>query len=80
MLTDGCAMHLQLPMELSDDCVSLIDAYDVYLTPQHLVLALEPVRGGSLSTYVQDRALRSHHGLVLGEDEARYYFQVVFCY
>lgn len=67
---------MQVPMDLSDGCVSLISAYDAYLTPTHLVLALEPVLGGNLGTYVQERSLRTKHGLVMDEIEARYYFKV----
>ena len=63
-------------MDLSDGCVSLINAYDAYLTPRHLVLALEPVLGGNLGAYVRDRSASASHGLVMGEDEARYYFKV----
>ena len=63
-------------MDLSEGCVSMINAYDCYLTPQHLVLALEPVLGGNLKDYLDVRASKAHHGYVLDEDEARYFFQV----
>ena len=68
-------------MNLSEGCVSMIQAYDAYLTPQHLVLSLEPVLGGTLRLFVEERTERrhGHRGMVLGEDEARYFFQVNLC-
>lgn len=56
----------------------MINAFDCYLTPQHLVLSLEPVLGGNLKEYLDVRASKAHHGYVLDENEARFFFQVSF--
>ncbi|KAK9817476.1 hypothetical protein WJX74_000353 [Apatococcus lobatus] len=69
--------EIQVPMDLSEGCVSMIDAYDAYLTPQHLVLSLEPVLGGNLKAYLDVKASKASNGYVMDEDEARYFFQQI---
>ena len=66
-------------MDMSEGCVSMIAAYDVYLTPGHLVLSMEPLLGGDLKTYVDVKASKARNGYVMDEDEARYFFQVSCC-
>ena len=57
--------------------MNLIDVYQLILTPTHLAICMEWASGGSLTSYVADKWQNaSPNGLVLSEDEARYFFKV----
>jgi hypothetical protein len=64
-------------MQLGEGSVNLINVYDLILTPSHLALVMEVAEGNSLTSYVADKWQHADpHGLVLDEDEGRFYFKV----
>lgn len=64
-------------MDLSQGCVSIVTAYEALLTPTHLALVMEVAEGGSLTSHVANRYTAASKGQpIMGEDEARYLFQV----
>ena len=68
---------LQCQAELGPGHINLINVYEAILTPDHLALVMEVAEGGSLTTYVAERwAKAAHGGLILTEDEGRFFFQV----
>ena len=68
---------MQCQAELGPGHINLINVYEVILTPDHLALVMEVAEGGSLTTYVAERwAKAAHGGLILTEDEGRFFFQV----
>lgn len=70
-------MPLQIQTEIGGGHVNLVDVYQLLLTPTHLALCMEWASGGSLTSYVADKWQNaSPDGLVLSEDEARYFFKV----
>ncbi|KAK9820902.1 hypothetical protein WJX74_004269 [Apatococcus lobatus] len=68
--------EVQVPMDLSQGCVSIVTAYEALLTPTHLALVMEVAEGGSLTSHVANRYTTANKGQpIMGEDEARYLFQ-----
>lgn len=68
---------LQIQTEIGEGHVNLINVYQLILTPTHLALCMEWASGGSLTSYVADKWQHANpNGLVLSEDEARYFFKV----
>lgn len=51
--------------------------YEVILTPDYLALIMEYAEGGSLTAHVAERwGTAKPGGLIMDEDEARYFFRV----
>ncbi|KAK9848557.1 hypothetical protein WJX84_002199, partial [Apatococcus fuscideae] len=68
--------EVQVPMDLSQGCVSIVTAYEALLTPTHLALVMEEAPGGSLTAHIAHRFETSSKGeTIMSEDEARYLFQ-----
>ena len=67
----------QCQMELGPGHINLINVYEAILTPDHLAVVMEVAEGGSLTTHVAERwASAKPGGLVLTEDEGRFFFRV----
>ena len=76
-MTDPRHALLQCQAELGPGHINLINVYEAILTPDHLALVMEVAEGGSLTTYVAERwAKATPGGLILTEDEGRFFFQV----
>ena len=70
----------QIQSDLGEGHVNIIEAKEVMLTEQHLVLSMEYAACGSLTGYVAERWQDAQRtGLFLGENEARYFFRVSGC-
>lgn len=77
----NAAVHLgasQIQAELGDGHVNLVSAKAVVLTDTHLGIVMEYAAGGNLTNYVTEKwdTAEERGGLMLSEDEARYFFQV----
>ena len=69
---------MQIQTEIGEGHANLIDVYQLILTPTHLALCMEWASGGSLTSYVADKWQHADPaGLVMSEDEARYFFKVL---
>lgn len=76
-VTDPRHALLQCQMELGPGHINLINVYEAILTADHLAVVMEVAEGGSLTTYVAERwASAKPGGLILTEDEGRYFFRV----
>ena len=79
--TDKSLVHsmLQIQGAISSGHVSIVTAYEVWLTSKHLALVMELAAGGALTDYVTKRysSLQKRGGLYLAEAEARYFFYQV---
>lgn len=68
---------VQIQTEIGEGHANLVDVHQLLLTPTHLALCMEYARGGSLTSYVADKWQHADpSGLVMSEDEARYFFKV----
>lgn len=68
---------LQIQTEIGEGHANLIDVYQLILTPTHLALCMEWASGASLTSYVADKWQHADpNGLVMSEDEGRYFFKV----
>lgn len=68
---------VQIQTEIGEGHANLVDVHQLLLTPTHLALSMEYARGGSLTSYVADKWQHADpSGLVMSEDEARYFFKV----
>lgn len=68
---------MQIQTEIGEGHANLVDVHQLLLTPTHLALCMEYARGGSLTSYVADKWQHADpSGLVMSEDEARYFFKV----
>lgn len=58
--------------------MNLVSAKAVVLTDTHLGIVMEYAAGGNLTNYVTEKwdTAEERGGLMLSEDEARYFFQV----
>eukprot|EP00891_Asterochloris_glomerata_P000072 jgi/Astpho2/72/e_gw1.00004.30.1_t len=78
--------EIKIQTEISEGHINLIKVYDLILTPTHLGLVMEAAEGGSLTSYVADKFPDiDPQGLILSEDESRYYFKqfvsaVAYCH
>lgn len=55
----------------------MVDVHQLLLTPTHLALCMDYASGGSLTSYVAERWQHADpSGLVMPEDEGRYFFKV----
>lgn len=68
----------QIQAELGHGHVNLVSAKAVVLTDTHLGIVMEYAAGGNLTNYVTEKwdTAEERGGLMLSEDEARYFFQV----
>ena len=68
----------QIQTEIGEGHANLVDVYQLILTPTHLALCMEWASGGSLTSYVADKWQHADpSGLVMSEDEARFFFKVM---
>ncbi len=68
---------MQIQTEIGEGHANLVNVYQLILTPTHLALCMEWASGGSLTSYVADKWQSADpSGLVMAEDEARYFFKV----
>lgn len=71
----GCETQIQT--EIGEGHANLVDVHQLLLTPTHLALCMDYASGGSLTSYVADKWEHADpSGLVMSEDEARYFFKV----
>ena len=83
MILSPCDSHkhgvvsLQIQTEIGEGNANLVDVYQLLLTPTHLALCMEWASGGSLTSYVANKWQHADpSGLVMSEDEARFFFKV----
>ncbi|KAL3154733.1 hypothetical protein ABBQ38_011281 [Trebouxia sp. C0009 RCD-2024] len=68
--------EIKIQTEIGEGHANLVDVHQLLLTPTHLALCMEYARGGSLTSYVADKWQHADpSGLVMSEDEARYFFK-----
>ena len=73
----GCGCGMQIQTEIGEGHANLVDVHQLLLTPTHLALCMDYASGGSLTSYVADKWQHADpSGLVMSEDEARYFFKV----
>lgn len=71
------AGNVQCQTELGPGHINLINVYEAILTPDHLGIVMEYAAGGALTAHVAERwGAAKPGGLILTEDEARYFFRV----
>ncbi|DBA66108.1 TPA: hypothetical protein ACH3X2_003106 [Trebouxia sp. C0005] len=68
--------EIKIQTEIGEGHANLVNVYQLILTPTHLALCMEWASGGSLTSYVADKWQSADpSGLVMAEDEARYFFK-----
>lgn len=71
--------EIKIQTEIGEGHANLVNVYQLILTPTHLALCMEWASGGSLTSYVADKWQSADpSGLVMSEDEARYFFQAIY--
>lgn len=76
-LRDSTLSEIKCQTELGPGHINLINVYEAILTPDHLGVVMEYAAGGALTAHVAERwGAAKPGGLILNEDEARYFFRV----
>jgi len=57
-------------------CLNIVPSIEIVLSWSHLCIVMELMGGGSLAEYITKR-IPKYGGLVISEDEARYFFNQI---